>query len=116
MVGASSEASGGRAGSEGWSVPDGVLHGRALGDGAWPLGPVMHARNFWASAACLLDFSTPPPLMLTNAPGPVLEVVQLGVLAAVLGLAWSPVPVVVVDQPIGTSPALTAFMAVLLPL
>ena len=46
MVGASNEASGGRAGSDGWSTPTAYSMDLLSLIAAWPFGLVMYAKNF----------------------------------------------------------------------
>src|SRR6478735_7727056 len=69
IFGAWSESSGGSAGSEATPVPTAYSLASVVPRTCWPSLLVTNARNFWASAACLLLLRTPPPERLTKAPG-----------------------------------------------
>ena len=66
---------------------------------SWPPLPVIHFRKACACSGCLLEASTPPPEMLTKAPGSwLLEIVQRDVLAVLAGLRLVAEIVIVIDH------------------
>ena len=88
-----------RAGFAGTPLATGYSNDVPFSSTSCPALPVTNLRNCCACCFFLLDFSTPPPDRLTNAPGSsILEVVQRRVAAALFGIRLIAEPVVVVDD------------------